>query len=136
MMAAYALDAVDHARASSGVELDFSIESVREVERVLDLMFKRKPRGFFGSLFRRAPSPEDISTFAKMYGGYVGEVVRKVRGGEWYMDSEVSPGSMIVGLRRGDTRIWPTAKVGKRLINGAEDNVWSYFRIVLEEQWL
>ena len=67
---------------------------------------------------------------AKMYGGYVGEVFRKSGGGEWFLDEEIMPGLAIPGLQKEDHRIWPPAKVGKRLTNGPEDNVWHYFQIV------
>lgn len=36
-------------------------------------------------------------------------------------------------LRKGDTKIWPPAKVGKRLTNGPEDNVWMYSQVILED---
>ena len=66
MMAAYALDAVDHAKASSGIELDFSTESVRNVERILGVMFDSKPKGILAKLVKRGPSAEVLAAFAKI----------------------------------------------------------------------
>jgi len=78
MMVAYAQDAVDHAKSSSSINLDYSPESIRQVEAVLDSLYAAIPRGL-SRLFRHGPSQEDMFTMAKMSGGYIGEVVRRVR---------------------------------------------------------
>lgn len=67
VMEAYAADAVDHARSAFGVKLDYSVESIREVEAVLAKLHASVPRGLM-RLFRRAPSTETIETVCKMYG--------------------------------------------------------------------
>ena len=132
MMSAYAEDAVAHARSSSGVTLDYSSESVRHVEEVLEALYAAIPRGFVARLLGRGPSVDDLWTMSKMYGGYVGEVIRRAAGGEWMLDEEVVPGAGTICLRRDANRVFPPAKVHKRLTNGPEDNVWHYFRIVME----
>jgi hypothetical protein len=129
MMAAYAQDAVDHARRNFRVELDFSVESVQTVESLLRQMYDAIPRGA-RRLFRRGPSDDTLASLAKMYGGYVGEVMRRRRGGEWVFDMEVMPGRPVICLRKGDDRLFPPAKVHKRLTNGPEDDVWFYFQAV------
>jgi hypothetical protein len=116
-----------------GVTLDFSRESVRAVEELLARMHEARPKGLFSRLLSRGPSQEVLFTFAKMYGGYVGEVLRRTSGGEWYLDQELIPGQPTIGLRNGEQRIWPPAKAGKRLINGPEDNVWHYFQVVARD---
>lgn len=133
MMAAYALDAVDHAKQAFQRDLDFSAESIRHVEEILTSMYEVAPQGFLARLFRRGPSDEVIWSFAKMYGGYVREILRRSGGGEWFVDDEVVPGQRVLGLRKETQRIWPPAKVGKRLTNGPEDNVWHYFQAVATE---
>lgn len=132
MMNAYAMNAVDHAKAQ-GINLDFSPESVRAVESILDTMYSAKPKGFLARLFSKALSQDVIRTFANIYGGYMGEVLRRTSGGEWYVDQEIVPSQQTIGLRKGTQRIWPLAKVGKRLSSGPEDNVWHYFQIVLKD---
>ena len=97
MMEAYALDAVDHAK-SVGVHLDFSSASMEKVEGILASMFDARPKGFFARLFKRGPSPKVIYQFAQMYGGYVGEVLRRKAGGEWFLDSETAPGNQMIAL--------------------------------------
>ena len=133
-MEAYALDAIDHAKSSMRIDLDFSPDSVKEVESILDVMFKTRPAGIVAKLLKRGPSPEAVDTFSKAYGGYIGEVLRKLGGGEWFFDTQIAPGQRVIGLQKSNQRLWPTAKVGKRLTNGPEDNVWHYFQII-REKW-
>ncbi len=135
MMAAYAQDAVDHAKASSGITLDYSPESVRGVEAVLDKLYLAMPRGLLGRLFGKGPSSETIVNVSKMYGGYIGEVVRRAAGGEWVFDTEVVPGQNTICLRKGESRVFPPGKVHKRLTNGSEDNVWFYYQVLMSEHW-
>jgi hypothetical protein len=70
MMEAYAEDAVDHARQHFHLTLDYTDESVKAVEGLLDNLHRDLPRGL-KRLFRRPPSEQVIATIAKMYGGYV-----------------------------------------------------------------
>jgi hypothetical protein len=121
MMEAYAEDAVDHARQRFHLTLDYSDESVNLVEGLLDKLHREFPRGI-KRLFKRPPSQEVIATIAKMYRGYVGEVVRRNHGGEWRVQSNVPgvDGPVIAFRVRGGTWFLP-AKVYKRVLNGSED---------------
>ncbi len=132
MMAAYAEDAADFAKGKFGVDLDFSCESVEKVEEIASQLYQARPRGFLIKLFRSGPSDEEIEQVCKMLGGYIGEVYRRIKGGDW----AVHPDFNALGVQRGEAWIFPPAKVHKRLSNGAEDNLWSYFRVVLDESWM
>lgn len=129
MMSAYAEDAVDFARQRFDIRLDYSHASVEYVEAIAAKLFQERPKGFVGKLFRKGPSDEEVQTVCKMLGGYMGEVLRRSKGGEWAINQEFSA----IGLKNGETWLFPPAKVYKRLTNGAEDNLWSYFRVVLEQ---
>ena len=132
MMAAYAEDAVDFARSKFGIALDYTNESVERVEFIAEqLMQAARPKGLLGKLLHKAPSDEEIQAVCKMLGGYIGEVFRRAKGGEWGINQEFQA----LGVQQGENWIFPPAKVHKRLTNGSEDNLWSYFRIVLEEPW-
>src|SRR5437868_6999233 len=72
---AYSLDAVDAAAGNFGVTLDWSEESIQLVEQVLGRLHD--------DLDRARPPADAIWTFAKMFGSYVGEVLRRHHGGEW-----------------------------------------------------
>ena len=135
MMAAYAGDAVNHAKAACGITLDYSPDSVRQVENVLEQLYSAMPRGFLARLFGKRPSDGDVWSICKMYGGYIGEVVRRAGGGEWVLDTEITPGEQVIALRKGDGRMFPPSKVQKRLTNGSEDNVWFYFQVLMKDHW-
>ncbi len=132
-MEAYAQDAVDHA-SSRGVSLDFSPESVRAVEGILARMYGERPRGWLKTrVLKLGPSPEQVWTFAKMYGGYVGEVLRRKGGGEWQIAAQPSPFAGSIVLCKDDVSLPPPAKVYKRLTDGPEDDVWVYFQVTLRD---
>lgn len=119
---AYSLDAVDLAARNFDVTLDWSEGSIRQVEQML---------GQLHDEMSRAHPPEDaISTFAKAFGSYIGEVLRRHHGGEW--GTITMDGQSLPGLRQaGGGLIWPWGKAYKRLTNGAEDNVWHYYSVLI-----
>ncbi|HQS00427.1 MULTISPECIES: hypothetical protein [unclassified Polaromonas] len=131
MMAAYAEDAVDFAREKFAVSLDYSTASVQQVEFVAEQLEKARPKGVIAKLLRKSPSDEEIQTVCKMLGGYLGEVYRRSKGGDWAINQEYQA----LGIVRGESWVFPPAKVNKRLTNGAEDNLWSYFKVLVDESW-
>lgn len=131
MMAAYAEDAVDFARTKFGIPLDYANASIEQVEFIAEKLVRARPTGFIGKLLRKAPSEEEIQTVCKMLGGYIGEVYRRTKGGNWGINQEFQA----FGVNQGENWIFPPAKVHKRLTNGAEDNLWSYFNMLIEEPW-
>ncbi|GAB3352576.1 hypothetical protein [Lysobacter tyrosinilyticus] len=131
LMSAYAEDAVDYCREKFSIVLDYSDESVEKVETVLASLHEQLPRGFMAKLFRTGPSPQVIDQLAKMLGAYVGEVMRRNWGGHWKIGSDAFPGEMMCTLELpGASDVWPHVKVGKRIVNGPEDNVRHYFRVL------
>ena len=62
-------------------------------------------------------------------GCYVGEVVRRSKGGEWYGDDADPEVELNAELRLADGSVcWPIQRVMKRLRNGAEDSITAYGR--------
>lgn len=131
LMSTYAEEAVQFAESTFGVVLDYSTGSVEQVEIIAEQLYDSRPKGFWNRLFKRGPSEDEVQTVCKMLGGYIGEVFRRAKGGEWAMHEELSA----VGLKRNDSWIFPPDKVHKRLTVGADENLWVYFRIVLAEPW-
>ena len=129
MMAAYAEDAVDFARNNFGVSLDYSSESIERIELIATRLEQAQPKGFIGKLLCKKPSDEEFQIVCEMLGGYIGEAYRRARGGDWAINDEYQA----LGVQSGVNWIFPPSKVRKRLTNGAEDNLWSYFRVLTEE---
>jgi hypothetical protein len=71
---AYALDAVDIAKQNFNIDLDWTEESIKTVETILDKLHC--------SLKKAKPSEEHILQFVKAFGSYIGEVYRKYHPGE------------------------------------------------------
>ena len=114
---AYSLDAVDTAKQNFGVELDWSVESIREVEKILARLHE--------AMNDEAPSDETLQTFAKIFGSYLGEVVRREHGGQWGLlgaEGEATP-----GMSHG---IWPWDRAYKRITLGPDENVWHYYQLI------
>lgn len=129
VMQVYAQEAVDVAREQFQMTLDFSENSLEKVEEILAYLHNSLPKGIFGKLSGRRPSQDEIWQMAKVWGGYVGEVIRWHWGGEWITETAAHPGTVIT-LRVFGTDIFPPAKVYKRLVNGPEDNIWHYYRVL------
>jgi Domain of unknown function (DUF3806) len=123
---AYALDALDFTEHAFHIALDWSDASVERVEAILDSLYRQK------QTMEPPLMDEQVVTFAKMLGSYIGEVFRRNHGGEWGMVT--FGGDSIPGLRatRTEHLFWPMAKVQKRLVNGFEDNVWHYYQSLLQ----
>lgn len=131
MMTAYAEDAVEYA-AKLKRELDYSEESIEELEKLCTFLYNAIPRTFIKKLFRKAPSEETILQMSKMLGGYLGEVLIKHYGGEWAIENFNNEGNTIV-LNVGDIKLFPVGKVYKRLKNGPEDNVLHFYGHIADE---
>lgn len=119
---AYALDARDFAEKAFHITLDWSDASVEKVEVILDDLYRQK------RAMKPPPTDEQVTTFAKMLGSYIGEVFRRNHGAEWGMvklGREPFPGLRAAGSEH---LFWPMGKVIKRLENGPEDNVWHYYQ--------
>jgi hypothetical protein len=131
MMAAYASDAVDHARSKFGIALDYSPQSIEQVEQVLSRLYAKTPRGIWKFL-KKGPSEEVVDTLCKMYGGYIGEVFRRVHGGHWEIRRDLvwTTAAVIALSRSGGMTFFPPSKVYKRLTDGDGDNVWTYYRVL------
>jgi hypothetical protein len=124
-MAALAAQAVGAARDVYETTLDYAPGSVERVESILARLHQEhRTRPFL---------PERLAGEANRWGAYVGEVARRVKGGEWRRDS-VHVGKRTYPLVWGvQDEIYPSAWCFRRLTNGPEDNVWDKFRVSVLE---
>lgn len=124
MMEAYALDAVDAAQDTFGVTLDYSVESVKSLDEILQRFHDQLPKGV-RKAFRRGPSEEQIAGWSKIWGGYLGEVIRRKWGGSWDIDADTNA----ICLRVGTTTMWPPSRAHKRMLDGPEEGVYDYVKV-------
>jgi hypothetical protein len=125
-MGELAAGAVEAARDAYEVVLDYGVPSVESVEGILGRLHEEhRAHPFF---------PERIAAEANRWGAYVGEVARRVRGGEWWRDS-AHVGANTFPLVFGEqNEVYPCAWCYRRITNGPEDNVWVKFRLSVTER--
>lgn len=115
MMAAYAAEAVRVAWSSHRQRLDLGESSIEVLEAILS-----------------GQSTEELEFQTRLWGSYLGEVLRQSFGGEW--DFTQYPGGVAVTptLLVGDSRLFPLMKVHRRLTLGNSGNLPAFYRMVAE----
>lgn len=117
-MEGYARAAAELGRSEFKQKLDFSSESIDGLDEILVLV---------------GESPElDLDFEVRLWGSYLGEVLRRRYAGIWEMTQY--PGSMVavpsVDVR--GSRIFPLMKVYRRLTEGDEEDLRSFYAMVTE----
>jgi len=109
------------ALASSGYHADFSLASLREIDRFFDEHSRD------GQAVTNGLLSENLGSRMFALGGYVGEVIRRTHGGSWQTDDQDPEGELNIALvlPSGGT-IWPVQRVMKRFRNGPEDGISVY----------
>lgn len=126
-MMKHAEDAIAHAQSTFGVELDRSPGSIALLEAVAHTIHKLIEDG-------DELSEAEYDVLCKIYGGYLGEVLRAELGGKWLLDTEVSPGVGVIALRFSAGRIYPPMKWSRRLEKGVEEDLVAFAAMVRERE--
>ncbi len=116
-----ASDWIATALSSSGYRADFSPESLWQVD------FFFEDHASAGAAVRGGLLAKDLGTRLFGVGAYVGEVVRRARGGEWVAEDGDPEAEVKPTLRLPDgIECWPIQRVLKRFKNGSEDALAAY----------
>lgn len=111
-------DWISCALQSSGYRADFSVQSLREIDRFFDEHSQNgaaKPGGLLS---------EGLGGRIFALGSYAGEVIRRQVGGDWIGDESDPEAEMNVMLRLPDGGLcWPIQRAMKRFGNGSEDSI-------------
>ena len=118
---AYALDMIDYAKQTYGIDLDWSDDSVQQVERIAALLHEEYQK--------TPPTSEQIAPFYRALGSYIGEVFRRNHGAEWGWVT--LQGNRFPGMLHKSSSFWPWGKALNRIVNGPEDNLWHYYQVLL-----
>ena len=108
--------AIKAAKLTFGESLDFTSESLEGVERIMTKLQKQEPK----------LTEEQLTELSKLWGIYVGEVIRRYYGGQWVMVDGVP--DVALGGRHAS----PIAKVRKRLVGGPTENLKYYFTSIMK----
>ena len=104
------------AMASSGYQLDGTIDSFKELDRFFEE--QHRPGGLL-----------DGKVGNKLFavGCYMGQVLIAQLGGTWETDDSDPMGEINVAVHLSDgSTIWPVQRAMKRFQNGAEDSLYAY----------
>jgi hypothetical protein len=121
MVKDYAQAAVDLAKEFKAT-LDYSENSIMEVEVILTQ--------FAQDLSSGQPPVEEMAEMCKLWGCYLGEVVRRRFGGEWAIETYPGKQFATLTLSVGGNKLFPSMKVHRRLTEGENDNVWAFYKMV------
>jgi hypothetical protein len=118
MMEGYARAAVELGRSQFGLKLDFSSESVDSLDEILVLV---------------GESPElDLEFEVRLWGSYLGELLRRRYAGSWEMTPYPGGATAVPAVEVRGTRLFPLMKIYRRLTEGDEADLRSFFTMVTE----
>lgn len=118
MMQSCADRAVQIAHDRFGFELDFSEESIESLETIL--------ASVSGSL--NLLKNDQVEEQVKLWGGYLGEVVRRYWNGGWELIQYPGGAAAVPTLLISGSQLYPLIKVYRRLTMGERENVWEFYR--------
>ncbi len=117
-MEGYAQAAVELARKEFKRELDFSADSVDALDDILVVI---------------GESPEkDIDFEVRLWGSYLGEVLRRRYVGGWEMTQYPGGTVAVPAVDVRGSRLFPLMKVYRRLTVGEEEDLQSFYTMVTE----
>ncbi|HWA96261.1 MAG TPA: hypothetical protein VG844_16805 [Terracidiphilus sp.] len=118
MMEGYARAAADCARNEFKQPLDFTSDSLEALDDVL---------------VRVGNSPElDLEFEVKLWGSYLGEVLRRRYAGSWEMTPYPGGIAAVPAVEVKGSRLFPLVKVYRRLTMGEEEDLQSFYAMVTE----
>jgi len=109
------------ALSSSGYKADFSLASLWEIDRFFD-EHSQNGQAVPGGLLS-----ESLGNRIFSVGSYIGEVIRREKGGSWIGDDSDLQVEINVELLLNDgVKCWPVQRAMKRFKNGQEDGIGVY----------
>jgi hypothetical protein len=118
MMEGYAHAAADFARREFKQKLDFTSDSIDGLDDILVLV---------------GESPElDVEFEARLWGSYLGEVLRRRYAGSWEMTQYPGGVAAVPSVDVRGSRLFPLMKVYRRLTVGEEEDLRAFFAMVTE----
>lgn len=113
--------AIQTAKLTFDESLDFSSDSLDQVERIMSKLHKQATEPGADKL-----TEQQVAELSTVWGIYVGEVIRRYYGGQWAMVGGVPD------LTLGGKNASPLDKVRKRITGGPMDNLKYYFTSIMK----
>lgn len=116
-------DWVAKALNSSNYKADFSINSLKEIDRFFDE--QNTPDGIIN---------RNRGQILFALGAYIGEVIISAYGGEWLTDDNDPQGEVNIAVKlKNGSIIFPVQRAMKRYQNGKEDSIYDYGYVLGEK---
>ena len=105
---------------SSGYAVDYTIDSMKEIDRFIDE--QHVPGGFID---------KNRGQVLFALASYIGQTVIKIYGGEWITNDNDPQGELKISIKLPNGFLmWPAQKCIKRCQLGAEESIYSYIRAI------
>jgi hypothetical protein len=131
MMENYAEDAVQRS-GEFGATLDYSEGSLRTLETILGQISATLPKSDSQKTEVTDSAQEQIDAASRIWGGYFGETIRRLWGGDWGVETYPGTVAPVVSIDIGGAKLFPVMKVYRRLTEGEDENVWEFYQMVRE----
>ncbi len=118
MMQSCADRAVKIAHDRFGFELDYSEESLESLETILASV----------SANVNLLENDQVEEQVKLWGGYLGEVVRRYWNGGWDLIQYPGGVAAVPTLLISGSQLYPLMKIYRRLTMGDRENIWDFYR--------
>lgn len=106
--------AIFAAQVPPEIGLDYSEESIKQVDRLLSVLLSEPDR------------QHDAQSLVLSVGAYLGEATIRSLGGEWRLDeADIHDSSVVVG----GCELWPFRRVRQRLHYGAERPLYAWYEM-------
>jgi hypothetical protein len=118
MMQSCADRAVEIAHDRFGFKLDYSEESLKSLETILASV----------STSLNLLENDQVEEQVKLWGGYLGEVVRRYWNGGWDLIQYPGGKAAVPTLLVSGSQLYPLMKVYRRLTIGEREDIWEFYQ--------
>ncbi|MCJ8007416.1 hypothetical protein ACFFF5_14540 [Lederbergia wuyishanensis] len=126
--------AVEYAK-TFGKSFTYSEDDIKDLEEILDFYSKDLKGNLLKNLLRKMtktmPTENQIYSMSLIWGSYLGQLLKKyVNPKLCWVEEEVFGDGKIIHLKDEEVRFFPIDKVYKRIMNGSEDNIISFYEVL------
>lgn len=118
MMEGYAQAAVETAKSDYRQTLDYSAESINTLDEIIVLISESVDI--------------DLDFESRLWGSYLGEVIRIRYAGSWDMTQYPGGQLAVPAVEVRGSRLFPLMKIYRRLTNGEEEDLRTFYNMVTE----